>query len=149
LDTVSVSHDVGSLTSILKVGGTYVVLGAVGKPFEISAMNIIFNRYAIEGSLIGGTPETQEMLDFCAKHNIVPKYHGIDAKEVNQQFKALINGEASADRGVNDIATLKNLEGVDKYGRVPSQKVWKTIGNNEGLMYFILLDVRFGYKDIA
>jgi alcohol dehydrogenase (NADP+) len=114
LDSVSAPHDIGSLTSTLKVGGTYVVLGAVGKPFEISAMIIIFNRYAIEGSLVGGTPETQEMLDFCAKHNIVPEYRVIDAKDANRQFKALINGEANAVRCVIDISTLKNLEVVDK-----------------------------------
>jgi alcohol dehydrogenase (NADP+) len=121
LDSVSAPHDIGSLTSVLKVGGTYVVLGAVGKPFEISAMSIIFNRYAIEGSLVGGTPETQEMLDFCAKHNIVPEYRVIDAKDANRQFKALINGEANADRCVIDISTLKNMETVDKSSYVPSQ----------------------------
>ncbi|KAG7372081.1 alcohol dehydrogenase [Nitzschia inconspicua] len=113
LDTVSAPHDIASLMPVLKVGGAYVLLGAVGKPFEISAMSLIFNRYAIEGSLIGGVPETQEMLDFCAKHQIVPEYRVIDAKEANQQFKAMMNGESLADRCVIDIATLKNLEVID------------------------------------
>ncbi|KAG7342981.1 alcohol dehydrogenase GroES domain protein [Nitzschia inconspicua] len=113
LDTVSAPHDIASLLPVLKVGGAYVLLGAVGKPFEISAMSLIFNRYAIEGSLIGGVPETQEMLDFCAKHQIVPEYRVIDAKEANQQFKAMMNGESLADRCVIDISTLKNLEVVD------------------------------------
>lgn len=110
LDTVAAPHDISSMLSIMKVGGAYVLLGAVGKPFEISAMSLVFNRHSIEGSLIGGIPETQEMLDFCSEHNIVPEYRIIDAKEANDQFKAMINGESSADRCVLDISTLKNLE---------------------------------------
>jgi alcohol dehydrogenase (NADP+) len=121
MDTVSAPHDINSLTSMLKVGGTYVVLGAVSKPFELSAISLIFNHYAVEGSLIGGTVETQQMLDFFAKHNIVPEYRVIDAKEANQQFKALINGEAPADRCVIDISTLKNLKVVGNSSQVPSQ----------------------------
>jgi alcohol dehydrogenase (NADP+) len=121
LDTVSASHDIGSLITTLKVGGTYVVLGIVGKPFEISAVSIIYNRYAIEGSVIGGTSETQEMLDFCAKHNVIPEYRVIDAKEANRQFKAMIDGEARADRCVIDISTLKTLKVSEKPRNVLSQ----------------------------
>lgn len=113
LDTVSAPHDIVSMLPVLKVGGTYVLLGAVGKPFEISSMGLIFNRYAIEGSLIGGIPETQEMLDFCANHNITPEYRVIDAKDANQQFKAMMNGESPPDRCVIDISTLKNLKVVE------------------------------------
>ncbi|KAG7362078.1 alcohol dehydrogenase GroES domain protein [Nitzschia inconspicua] len=113
LDTVSAPHDIASLLPVLKAGGTYVLLGAVGKPFEVSAMPMIFNYYTIEGSPIGGVPETQEMLEFCAKHKVVPEYRVIDAKEANQQFKAMMNGESLADRCVIDIATLKNLEVVE------------------------------------
>lgn len=112
LDTVAAPHDISSMLPVMKVGGAYVLLGAVGKPFEISAMSLVFNRHSIEGSLIGGIPETQEMLDFCSEHNIVPEYRVIDAKEANEQFKAMINGESSADRCVLDISTLKNLEVV-------------------------------------
>jgi D-arabinose 1-dehydrogenase-like Zn-dependent alcohol dehydrogenase len=66
----------------------------------------MFNRYAIEGFMVGGTPETQKMLDFCAKHNIVPEYRVINAKDANLQFKALVNGETNADRCV--IAMVVN-----------------------------------------
>ncbi|KAL3910092.1 MAG: hypothetical protein SGILL_007826 [Bacillariaceae sp.] len=110
LDTVSAPHDVGSLVSTLKVGGSYVLLGAVGKPFEVSAFNLLFSRHSIEGSLIGGIPETQEMLDFCAEHDIVPEYRIIDAKDANEQFKAMMDGSSGADRAVIDMATLQNLE---------------------------------------
>jgi uncharacterized zinc-type alcohol dehydrogenase-like protein len=112
LDTVSAPHDVSGLVSTMKVGGTYVLLGAVGKPFEVSAFNLLFNRHSIEGSLIGGVPETQEMLDFCAKHNIVPEYRVINAKEANEQFKSLMDGTANPDRCVIDISTLRDLEVV-------------------------------------
>ena len=109
IDTVSAPHDVSSLISTMKVGGTWVLLGAVGKPFEVSAFQLLFNRYSVEGSLIGGVPETQEMLDFCAKHNIVPEYQVIHAKDADAQFKALMDGTAAADRKVIDMATLKEL----------------------------------------
>jgi uncharacterized zinc-type alcohol dehydrogenase-like protein len=109
LDTVSTSHAIGPLVSTLKVGGSYVVLGAVGKPFEISSMPLIGNRYTIGGSLVGGMAETQEMLDFCSLHNIVPDIQVIHAKDASAQFKALADGTAGADRAVIDMSTLKDL----------------------------------------
>jgi len=109
LDTVSAEHDIASLISVLKVGGAWVLLGAIAKPFDVSAFKLLMSRYAIEGSLIGGIPETQEMLDFCAKHNVVPQYKVIDAKDADAQFKALMDGSAEADRKVIDISTLKAL----------------------------------------
>lgn len=109
IDTVSVGHPVAHLVNTLKVGGTYVLIGGVTHPFEISPMQMIFSRQSIEGSLIGGLKETQQMLDFCAEHNIVPEYKVIDAKDANEQFQALLKGEADASRAVIDISTLKNL----------------------------------------
>lgn len=109
LDTVSVPHDVAKLASTLKVGGHWVLLGGVAQPFDISAFSLLMNRHSIEGSLIGSVPETQEMLEFCAKHNVVPEYEVIAAKDANAQFKALMNGSASADRKVIDISTLKDM----------------------------------------
>jgi len=113
LDTVAAPHDVGQLASTMKVGGTYVLLGAVGKPFEVSAFSLLFSRHSIEGSLIGGIPETQEMLDFCAKHNIVPEYEVIAAKDADTQFKAMMAGTAGGNRQVIDMSTLGDLPVVD------------------------------------
>jgi uncharacterized zinc-type alcohol dehydrogenase-like protein len=113
LDTVSAPHDIGKLASTLKVGGSYVLLGAVGKPFEVNAVNLLFNRHSIEGSLFGGTPETQEMLDFCAANNIVPEYKLISAQDADAQFQALMNGTADASRCVIDMSTLQDLQLVD------------------------------------
>ena len=109
LDTVSAPHDIAALANTMKVGGTWVLLGGIPKPFEISAFQLIFSRYSLEGSLIGGVPETQEMLDFCAEHNIVPEYEVIDAKDADAHFKALMDGTAAANRKVINIATLKDL----------------------------------------
>lgn len=106
LDTVSAPHAVNSLMSTLKVGGNYVLLGAVSKPMQVGAFPLLFNRHALEGSLIGGVPETQEMLDFCAAHNVVPKYQVIHAKDANTHFHAMIDGAAGARRSVIDMSTI-------------------------------------------
>lgn len=121
LDTVAAPHDVGQLASTLRVGGTIVLLGAVGKPFEVSAFSLLFSRHSIEGSLIGGIPETQEMLDFCAAHDIVPEFEVISAKDADAQFKAMMEGTAGGNRRVIDMATLQELIVVDKDAVQPSQ----------------------------
>jgi uncharacterized zinc-type alcohol dehydrogenase-like protein len=110
LDTVAVSHPVAPLVNTIKVGGTYVMIGAIMKPFEISSFQLLSNRQAIEGSLIGGIPETQQMLDFCAKHKIVPEYKVIHAKDVTDHFRAMAAGELKAQRAVIDISTMKELD---------------------------------------
>jgi len=70
LDTVSSSHEVAPLVNTLKVGGTYILLGGVPQPFSISPFQMLFKSQRIEGSLIGGVPETQKMLSFCAANGI-------------------------------------------------------------------------------
>jgi alcohol dehydrogenase (NADP+) len=109
LDTISANHPVATLVNTLAVGGTYVLIGAVPKPFEISSLQMIFSRQSIEGSLIGGVPETQQMLDFCSEHKIVPEYRVIHAKEASAQFQAMTAGEADAQRAVIDVSTIKDL----------------------------------------
>jgi uncharacterized zinc-type alcohol dehydrogenase-like protein len=109
LDTISVVHPIAPLVNTIKVGGTYVIIGAVAQAFEISPFQMLFSRQSIEGSLIGGVPETQEMLDFCAAHDIKPNYHVIHAKDASEQFKALIEGRADAKRAVIDISTLNDM----------------------------------------
>lgn len=109
LDTVAAPHDVASLVGTLKVGGTYVLLGGVPDPFSISAFPLLFNRHSIEGSLIGGIAETQEMLDFCAKHNVVPNFRVIHAKEADAHFHSMIEGTSGAERCVIDMSTLQDI----------------------------------------
>ena len=66
LDKVSAEHDIACLINVLEVGGFWVLLGGVAKPFNMSAFQLLISRYSIEASMIGGVPETQELLDFCA-----------------------------------------------------------------------------------
>ncbi|GAX20366.1 cinnamyl-alcohol dehydrogenase [Fistulifera solaris] len=106
LDTVSAPHAIAPLMNTLKVGGNYVLLGAVAKPMEVGAFPLIFSRHSVEGSLIGGTQETQEMLDFCAQHQIVPQYEVIPAKDANAHFHAMIKGTSGAKRSVIDMSTI-------------------------------------------
>jgi alcohol dehydrogenase (NADP+) len=65
LDTVSVRHAAGPLIGTLKAGGVYVFLGGVTSPYKIHAFSLLLNRHSIEGSLVGGVPETQKMLCFA------------------------------------------------------------------------------------
>src|SRR5690606_37187868 len=70
LDTVSADHDVNPYLNLLGVGGAMVVVGVPPSPNHIHSLSLIFGNKTLSGSLIGGIPETQEMLDFCAAHNI-------------------------------------------------------------------------------
>jgi uncharacterized zinc-type alcohol dehydrogenase-like protein len=109
LDTVAVGHPVADIVNTLKVGGNYVLLGAIPTPFEIGAFSLLFNRYSVEGSLVGGMAETQQMLDFCAEHGIVPECKTIHAKDASAHFVSMAKGETGAIRAVIDISTIKEL----------------------------------------
>eukprot|EP00187_Rhodella_violacea_P003720 CAMPEP_0174887076 /NCGR_PEP_ID=MMETSP0167-20121228/2300_1 /TAXON_ID=38298 /ORGANISM="Rhodella maculata, Strain CCMP736" /LENGTH=368 /DNA_ID=CAMNT_0016123379 /DNA_START=61 /DNA_END=1167 /DNA_ORIENTATION=- len=109
LDTVSAKHDVAPLVGMLKVGGKFVILGAPPGNFELSAFALLFSRHSVEGSMIGGIPETKEMLEFCTEHMVLPDIKIIKASEVNEQLKALADGSASAARAVIDISTIAEM----------------------------------------
>jgi alcohol dehydrogenase (NADP+) len=109
IDTVSNVHNVRALLPALKVGCAIVLIGGVPAPFDTVAFDLIFSRHSIEGSLIGGVPETAEMLEFCAKHNIVPDIDVIHAKDADAAFQKLVSGGGAARRNVIDISTLSEL----------------------------------------
>lgn len=113
LDTISLHHDISHILPTMKIGGTYVFIGAFAQPVEVSPFGLILSNYKIEGSLVGGIPETQEMLDFCNKHNVLPDIRIISASEANAQFQALMNGTASTERAVIDMSTLADLKTED------------------------------------
>lgn len=69
LDAVSAQHDMNAYFNLLKREGTLVQVGAPRQPLPVAVFRLIFKRRNFAGSLIGGVPETQEMLDFCGKHN--------------------------------------------------------------------------------
>ena len=74
LNTVAAPHDLDAFMMLLKRDGTMVVVGVPAAPHPSpSVANLIFQRRSLAGSLIGGIPETQEMLDFCAEHGIVSR----------------------------------------------------------------------------
>ncbi|EPS72627.1 cinnamyl alcohol dehydrogenase, partial [Genlisea aurea] len=93
IDTVSASHPVGPLLSLLKSDGKLVVLGASEKPFEVPVFDLIMGRKTFAGSGAGGLKETQEMLDFAAEHNITADIEVISADYLNVAMDRLAKGD--------------------------------------------------------
>ncbi|WP_408941700.1 NAD(P)-dependent alcohol dehydrogenase [Klebsiella pneumoniae] len=106
LDTVSAKHDVNAYLKLLKIDGSVVLVGLPPEPIEISAFNVVKGRRSFSGSNIGGIAETQEMLDFCAEHNITADIELIDASQINDAFSRLEKGDVKY-RFVVDMTTLK------------------------------------------
>ena len=93
VDTIPVSHEIQTYIDLLRPGGTLVVLGALAPLPGINGFNLIFGNRAVAGSIIGGLPETQEMLDFCAAHAIVPDIEIIAPEKINDAFETLARGD--------------------------------------------------------
>jgi uncharacterized zinc-type alcohol dehydrogenase-like protein len=105
IDTVSAEHDYNQYISLLGTNGVHICVGAPPTPSQISSFSLILGRKSLVGSLIGGIPETQEMLDFCAEHNIVSEIELIDIKEVNVAYERMLKSDVRY-RFVIDLATL-------------------------------------------
>ena len=105
LDTVSADHDYNFYLGLLRTSGTMVCVGLPTTPAQVPAFNLVFGRKSIAGSLIGGLPETQEMLDFCAEHNIVSDIEIIAMKDINTAYERLEKSDVKY-RFVIDMATL-------------------------------------------
>ena len=105
LDTVSAEHDYNLYLNMLKTNGKMVCVGAPPTPAQISVFNLIMKRRILAGSLIGGIPETQEMLDYCAEHNIVSDVEVINIKDINEAYERMLRGDVRY-RFVIDMATL-------------------------------------------
>ena len=93
LNTVSAPHDYSTYLRLLKTNGTMIVVGVPPKPAEIPAIDLIMKRRSIIGSLIGGIKETQEMLDYCAEHNIVSEVEVINADYINTAYERMLKGD--------------------------------------------------------
>ena len=106
LDTLSASHDYNSYLGMLKTGGTLVCVGLPPEPIQIPAANIVFTGKCIAGSLIGGLPETQEMLDYCAAHDITADVEIIPIQQINDAYTRILNNDVKY-RFVIDTASLK------------------------------------------
>lgn len=93
LDTVSAPHDMGSYLTTLKRDGVMVLVGIPDRPPELRPFYLIGGRKSLAGSLIGGIAETQEMLDFCAKHNITSDVEVIPISKINEAYERTIRGD--------------------------------------------------------
>ncbi|MDF7675175.1 NAD(P)-dependent alcohol dehydrogenase [Neisseriaceae bacterium ESL0693] len=106
LNTVAASHDLDAFLTLLKRDGTMTLVGVPAKAHPSpQVFNLVAKRRTLAGSMIGGIPETQEMLDFCAQHNIVADIEMIRADEINQAYERMIKGDVKY-RFVMDCATL-------------------------------------------
>ncbi|KAI9125439.1 hypothetical protein K1719_004055 [Acacia pycnantha] len=103
IDTVSAQHPLVPLIGLLKSNGKLVLVGAPEKPLELAAFSLIAGRKLVAGSMIGGMKETQEMLDFAAKHNVKPDIEVIPVDYVNTTMKRLLKADVKY-RIVIDIA---------------------------------------------
>ena len=105
LDTVSADHDVTALIQTLRVDGTLCLVGAPEKPLALRAFPLLFGRRSFAGSGIGGIPETQEMLDFCAQHRIGSDVEVVAADRINEAYERLAKADVRY-RFVIDTSTL-------------------------------------------
>lgn len=105
LDTVSANHDLTVYTALLRANGVHICVGIPPAPFQLPAYGLIGGRKSVAGSLIGGLPETQEMLDFCAQHGIVSDIELIDIKDIETAFERMMKGDVRY-RFVIDMTTL-------------------------------------------
>lgn len=105
LDAVAADHDVNAYFQLLRRDGTLAIVGAPEKPLQIEAFSLILKRRKFAGSLIGGIRETQEMLDYCAKKNIVSDVEVIPIQKVNEAYERTLKGDVRY-RFVIDMKTL-------------------------------------------
>jgi uncharacterized zinc-type alcohol dehydrogenase-like protein len=105
IDTVSAKHDYNAYLSLLATDGVMMCVGAPPTPAEIGIFTLIGGRRSLTGSGIGGLPETQEMLDYCAKHGISSDIEMIDIANINEAYERMLKSDVRY-RFVIDMATL-------------------------------------------
>lgn len=93
LDTVSADHDLNAYLKLLLSDGHLVLVGASPKPFDVLSFSLIMGRRSLSGSCIGGIAETQEMLDFCGKHNITADVEVIPIQKVNEAYERMLKSD--------------------------------------------------------
>ena len=105
INTVSAKLDMGAYLGLLRVDGTLVNVGAPAEPLPVQVFSLIPFRRNFAGSAIGGIRETQEMLDFCAEHGIVPETELINADSINDAYERVLKSDVRY-RFVIDAATF-------------------------------------------
>jgi uncharacterized zinc-type alcohol dehydrogenase-like protein len=107
LDTIPVQHDLNPYINTLKFDGVHILVGLI-EPIDppLHAFNLVAKRRSVVGSMIGGLAETQEVLDFCAEHDITCDIEMLDINNINEAFERVIKGDVKY-RFVIDMKTLK------------------------------------------
>ena len=107
IDTVPYVHDINPYITTLAISGTHVIVGYLGglEPI-LNTVPLIMGRKSVAASLIGGIAETQEMLDFCGKHNIVSEIEIIKMQEINEAYERMLKSDVKY-RFVIDMASLR------------------------------------------
>lgn len=93
LDTASGKHDVSAYLNLLKVDGSLVLVGLPSEPLQVEPFSLVKGRKNFSGSNIGGIEETQEVVDFCAEHNILAEIELITVEQLNEAFSRLEKGD--------------------------------------------------------
>lgn len=106
LNTIPVGHEMDPYLGLLKIDATMVLVGAVEPLKPFNGGNLIMGRKRIAGSLIGGIKETQEMLDFCGKHNITSDIELINIQDINKAYDRVTSNDVKY-RFVIDMKSLK------------------------------------------
>ncbi|KEY18474.1 NAD(P)-dependent alcohol dehydrogenase [Kaistella antarctica] len=108
IDTVPYDHDINAYISTLNISGTLVLVGFLGKMDEaLLSVPMVLGRKSVAGSLIGGIKETQEMLDFCGEHNILPEIEIINMQDINKAYERMLKSDVRY-RFVIDMQSLQN-----------------------------------------
>jgi uncharacterized zinc-type alcohol dehydrogenase-like protein len=107
LDAVAASHDINAYINLLARDGNITLVGAPPEPLPVGVFGLIFRRRSFSGSLIGGIAETQEMLDFCGKHNITSDVEVIPIQKVNEAYERLVKSDVKYRFSI-DMASLKS-----------------------------------------
>lgn len=105
VDTVSASHDLAPFMNLLKRDGTMVQVGVPPEPLPIPVFSLFINRRRLAGSMIGGIPETQEMLDFCAAHNVTSDVEIIPIQKINEAYERMVKSDVKYRFSI-DMASL-------------------------------------------
>lgn len=107
LDTIAADHDINAYLNMLGHDGNITLVGAPEKPLSVAAFSLLFGRRSLSGSLIGGLKETQEMLDFCGKHNITADVEVIHVQKLNDAYDRLIKSDVKYRFSI-DMTSLKS-----------------------------------------
>jgi alcohol dehydrogenase (NADP+) len=106
IDTVSATHDFDFYLGLLRTNGVMICVGLPSGEEQLSPFNLVLGRRSIAGSLIGGLPKTQEMLNYCGRHNITSDVEVIPIHQVNQAYDRMVKSDVRY-RFVIDLASVK------------------------------------------